>query len=153
MRHKRDELITRAIREFKLLDRLVSGLTPAQWRKLVPRPEAKEPWTVKDAFAHIIYFRADVIRSARGERWPTELRGLNITEQNHLLYMRYHRRSPREILEWHRQVQKDVLAALREAPDKWFSRERKADWPYDLDGHSAYHRIRDIEAALADRKE
>ncbi len=154
MRHKRAELIRRANREFKLLDRLVSGLTPAEWRKPVPRPETKERWTVKDALAHITYFRADVIRAARGERWPPELRGRNITEQNHLLFIRYHKRPPREILEWHRQVQAELLKVLRDTPEDWFSgKERKADWPYDLDGHSAYHRIRDIEGALADRKE
>jgi hypothetical protein len=49
-------------------------------------------------------------------------------------------------------VQRDLLAALKEAPEEWFSRrERKADWPNDLDGHSAYHRIQDIECALATR--
>src|SRR5512143_1973592 len=153
MRHNRAEVIRRATHEFKLLDRLVSGLTPAEWRKPVPRPETKERWTVKDALAHVTYFKADVIRAARGERWPPELSGLNITEQNHLIFMRYHKRPPREILEWHRQVQADLLEALRDMPDEWFSgRERKAEWPYDLDGHSAYHRIRDIEGALANRK-
>jgi hypothetical protein len=52
-------------------------------------------------------------------------------------------------LAWHRQVQKDVLAALQEAPEEWFSgRERAPDWPGDLDGHSAYHRVKDIEETL-----
>ncbi len=27
-------------------------------------------------------------------------------------------------------------------------RERRAEWPFDLDDHSAYHRIKDIEEAL-----
>ena len=153
MTHTRDEVIKRATREFRLLDRLVSGLTAGEWRKAVPRPETKERWTVKDALAHITYFKADVIRAARGERWPPELRGLNITEQNHLLYMRYHKRPPREILEWHRRVQADLLKALREAPDEWFSRpSRGANWPNDLDGHSAAHRVKDIQRALAKGK-
>ena len=44
----------------------------------------------------------------------------------------------------------DLLAALREAPEGWFSdREHAAPWPFDLDGHSAQHRIRDIERTLA----
>jgi hypothetical protein len=52
-------------------------------------------------------------------------------------------------LAWHRQVQKDVLAALQEAPEEWFSgRERGPDWPGDLDSHSTYHRVKDIEWAL-----
>jgi 4'-phosphopantetheinyl transferase EntD len=56
-------------------------------------------------------------------------------------------------LAWHRQVQQDVLAALREAPDEWFSgRERKPEWPYDLAGHSTDHRVKDIERALANKR-
>jgi hypothetical protein len=55
-------------------------------------------------------------------------------------------------LAWHRKVQKDALAALREAPEEWFSsRERRPEWPYDLDGHSTYHRVKDIQQALASR--
>ena len=56
------------------------------------------------------------------------------------------------MLAWHRQVQADVLAALKEAPEAWFSgRERTAKWPADLDGHSAAHRVLDIERALKPR--
>jgi hypothetical protein len=148
MRHTREEVIQRTIREFRRLDRLVAGLTAAEWRKLVPRPETKEPWTVKDALAHITYWKAGVALTARGQRRPPESR-LNITEGNHAVYVRYHKRSPREVLEWHRQVQADVLKALREAPAAWFSRpSRSTNWPFDLDGHSAEHRVRDIERAL-----
>jgi hypothetical protein len=54
------------------------------------------------------------------------------------------------VLTWHRQVQQDVLTALRTAPDKWITdRERRKEWPYDLDGHSVFHRVKDIERALA----
>ena len=116
------------------------------------RPESKEPWMVKDALAHITYWRADVARSARGRRRPPEERGLGENDANHLIYMRWRDRSPQEVLAWHRQVQVDVLAALREAPEEWFSdRERRPEWPYDLDVHSAYHRIKDIKRALAAR--
>jgi hypothetical protein len=66
--------------------------------------------------------------------------------------MRWRDRPPQEVLAWHRQVQEDVLVALREAPEEWFSgKERKPIWPYDLDGHSSYHRVRDIEEALRGR--
>ncbi len=149
MTHTRDEVIKRTIREYRRLDRLVAKLTAAEWRKLVPRPETKEPWTVKDALAHITYWKEGVALSARGQRRPQESR-LPITEGNHLIYVRYHKRPAREILEWHRQVQSDLLQALREAPDGWFTRPSRADnWPFDLDGHSAEHRIKDIEGALA----
>jgi hypothetical protein len=152
MRHTREEVIERTIREFELLDALVANLTVEDWGRLLPRSETKEPWTVKDALAHITHWKADVGRSARGQRIPPEERGLGITEGNHLVYVRWRDRSPQEVLAWHRQVQEDVLVALREAPDAWFSgKERKPEWPNDLDGHSTYHRVNDIERALATR--
>jgi hypothetical protein len=149
MRHKREEVIERTIQEFELLDILVAGLSDEDWQKPLPRPETKDPWTVKDALAHITHWKAGVARKARGERPPAEERGLNESEGNHLVYQRWRERSPQEVLAWHRQVQEEVLATLRAAPEEWFSgRERKAEWPNDLDGHSAYHRVKDIERAL-----
>jgi hypothetical protein len=48
---------------------------------------------------------------------------------------------------------KDELTALREAPAEWFSnKEYSPEWPFDLEGHSAFHRIKDIERALAKEK-
>ncbi len=153
MFHNRDEVVERAIQEYKLLDYLVANLSSEEWDRLLLRPETKDPWTVKDALAHITHWKADVARSAGGQVRPPEERGLVINEANHLIYLRWHDGSPEEILAWHRRVQEDVLAAMRAAPDKWFaSKERRSDWPYDLDGHSAFHRIRDIERALAGRK-
>jgi uncharacterized damage-inducible protein DinB len=150
MRHNREEVLERTIREFELLDHLVASLTDEDWERLLPRPETKEPWTVKDALAHITHWKADVIRSIRGQRRPPEEHGLKESEENHLIYMRWRDRSPQDVLDWHRQVQGDVLVALREAPEEWFSgKERGPDWPFDLDGHSAYHRVKDIERALA----
>jgi hypothetical protein len=152
MRHNRDEVIERTIQEFNHLDQLVANLSIEDWNQLLPRPEAKEPWTVKDTLAHITHWKADVARSARGQRRPPEERGLLENDANHLIYLHWRDRSPQEVLAWHRHVQKDVLATLRAAPDEWFSsRERRPEWPYDLDGHSAYHRAKDIERALAAR--
>jgi hypothetical protein len=149
MRHNREEVIKRTIQEFELLDRLVANLTDEEWNRLIHRPESKDPWTVKDALAHITHWKADVARSARRQPIPIEERGLNITQGNHLVYLRWHNRTPDEVLAWHRQVHQDVLAALMDAPEKWFSgRERGPDWPGDLDGHSTYHRVKDIEQAL-----
>ena len=150
MRHNREEVIERIIREFELLDHLVANLTDEDWERLVPRPEAKEPWTVKDALAHITHWKADTVRSIRKQPKPPEERGLAITKGNRLVYLRWRDRSPQEVLAWHRQVQEDVLAALSEAPEEWFSgKERGEEWPSDLDGHSAHHRVKDIEQALA----
>ncbi|OGO60451.1 MAG: hypothetical protein A2032_01465 [Chloroflexi bacterium RBG_19FT_COMBO_49_13] len=150
MRHNRDEVIQRTIQEFELLEHLVANLSTENWNQLLLRPESKDPWTVKDALTHITHWKADVARSARGQRRPPEERGLDENDANHLIYLRWRDRSPQEVLAWHRQVQQDVLAVLKAAPDEWFSgRERRLEWPYDLLGHSAYHRAKDIERALA----
>ena len=149
MRHTREEVIERTIREFELLDHLIANLTNEDWELPLLRPETKDPWTVKDGVAHITHWKADAARSARRHKRPPEERGLETNDANHLIYLRWHDRSPQEVLAWHRQVQEDVLAALRDAPDKWFiGRERRKEWPYDLDGHSAYHRVNDIKRAL-----
>ncbi|OGN97765.1 MAG: hypothetical protein A2Z71_05835 [Chloroflexi bacterium RBG_13_50_21] len=149
MYHNREEVIERTIREFELLDHLVANLTKDDWERRLLRPETKDPWTVKDALAHITHWKADIARSARGQRRPPEERGLNENDGNNLIYLRWRDRSPQEVLTWHRQVQEDVLAALRASPEEWFSaRDRRQEWPYDLDGHSAYHRTKDIARAL-----
>lgn len=149
MRHTRAEVIKRATEEYRRLDRLVAKLTPAQWNKPLGRAETKDPWTVKDALAHITHWKEGVTLSARRERRPPEERKLNITDGNRLVYLRWRRRSPKDVLAWHRQVQKDLLKALREAPSTWFTRpSRSPSWPFDLDGHSAEHRVKDIERAL-----
>jgi len=148
MRHTREEVIARTTREFELLDRLVANLTEEGWGRLLIRPETKDPWTVKDALAHITHWKADVVRSSRKQRRPVEERGLETNAANHLIYLRWHDRPSQEVLAWHRQVQQDLLSALRAAPEGWFSgRDRRAEWPYDLEGHSTYHRVRDIGRA------
>jgi hypothetical protein len=149
MFHTREEVIRRTIEEFKLLDQLVAGLSDEDWQKPLLRPEGKDPWTVKDALAHITHWKADVIRSARKQRRPVEERGLETNAANHLIYLRWHDRSPSEVLAWHHQVQDELLVMLKTVPEEWFSgKDRNPQWPYDLDRHSAYHRTRDIERAL-----
>jgi uncharacterized damage-inducible protein DinB len=149
MRHSREEIIERTIKEYELLDALVANLTEQQWKRLLPRPEGKDAWTVKDALAHITHWKADVIRAIKGLPRPVDERGLNEYNSNNLIFLRWCEHPAQEILTWHRQVQQDVLKALMEAPEEYFShRERRPEWPFDLDGHSAYHRVKDIERAL-----
>jgi hypothetical protein len=153
MTHTREEVIHRAEREYELLEELVARLSASDWKLPLGRPEGKDPWTVKDAFAHIIYWKAGVARTARGEHLPADEKGLQWNERNHVVYLKFRSLSPQEIIAWHRQVHQDVIAALKEAPEVWFSgRKRGADWPSDLDGHSAKHRVKDIERVLAGKK-
>jgi hypothetical protein len=149
MRHRRQDVIARARREYARLDRLVGRLGAADWRRRVPRPPVRDPWTVKDALAHIVYWKEHTARVIRGERRPPEMRGLDVTRINRLVYQRWRRRRPGEVVAWHRRVHADVLRALASKPEEWFGRREHApEWPLDLDGHSAWHRVRDMEAAL-----
>ena len=68
MRHTRKEVVARARREFAQLDRLVTRLRPEDWNRRVPRPPTRDPWTVKDALAHIVYWKGHTARVIRGER-------------------------------------------------------------------------------------
>ncbi len=151
MRHTRQEVIARTRREFARLDRVVTRLRPADWKRRVPRPPARAPWTVKDALAHILYWKEHTARVIRGERRLPEMRGLDIEGINRLVHERWRRRRPAEVLAWHRRVHRDVMQTLARTPDAWFGqRERSSEWPLDFDGHSAAHRVKDIEAALRD---
>ena len=149
MRHTRKEVIARTRREFARLDHVVKGLGPADWKRRVPRPPARDPWTVKDALCHILYWKEHTARVIRRERRPPEMRGLDIEAINRLVYERWRRRPPREVVDWHRRVHAEVLQTLAKSPEAWFGRrERSSEWPLDFDGHSAAHRMKDIEGAL-----
>ena len=149
MRHTREQVIQRTIQEFENLDGLVNNLNDEDWNRQVARPETKDTWTVKDVLAHITYWKADKLRNIKGQPRPPDERGLNLTDWNRLIYERWKDRSPQEVLAWHRQVQEDVLAALQDQPEEWFNaRERRPEWPRELDGHSSDHRLKDIEKAL-----
>ncbi len=149
MRHNRDEVVERTEREFERLDRLIVGLDPEDWERPVPRPEGLDAWTVKDALVHVVWWKEHTTRVIRRQRRLPEFRGLDVPEINRLVYERWRDRPPAEVVEWHRRAHEDALRALRETPAEWFGRrERSPSWPADLDGHSAAHRVRDIEAAV-----
>ncbi len=152
MRHTREDVIERSQREFRRLNQVVKRFGPADWRRRVPRPETKDPWTVKDALAHIVYWKAHSARAFRGEKRPPEMRGLDGNQINAMIYRRWRNRRAAEVIAWHKQVQDEVMQTLRDRPGDWFGRrERGPGWPGDFVGHSAWHRIRDIEAALRPR--
>jgi hypothetical protein len=150
VRHTKREVIARTRREYVILDRLVGRLRAADWRRRVPRPPTRDPWTVKDALAHIVYWKEHSARVFRGERRLPEMRGLDVKQINRVVYRRWRGRRPAEVVAWHRRVQREALATLAARPPAWFSRRaRSPQWPLDFDAHSADHRRDDIEAALA----
>src|SRR2546426_2484728 len=125
MRHTRKEVVARARHEFAALDRLVTRLRPADWKRRVPRPPTREPWTVKDALAHIVYWKAHSARVFRGERRLPEMRGLAANQINRLGYRRWRRRRTSELLAWHRRVHAGVVTTLARNPGEGFGRPQR----------------------------
>ena len=146
MLHTREELIERTIAEFATMDGLVERIPKAGWELPLLWVEPRDPWTVKDAFAHATYWKADTARFVRGQRRPVEIRG--VPDSNHYVFALYRQTPATDLIAWHRQVHAGMLAALKEAPDAWFEKERAPHWPPDLDRHIAAHRKRDMERAL-----
>ena len=149
-RHSRDSVAKRTQREFEALDALIARLKPADWARPVPRPETRDPWTVKDSIAHIVHWKEHTARVLRRERRPPELRGLEVGAINAIVYARWRGRSTADVVAWHRAVHEDVMRTIAAVPEERFSgRERSPFWPGDFDGHSVEHRVKDIEAALS----
>ena len=97
MRHTRKEVVARTRREFAALDRLVTRLRPGDWARKVPRPPTRDPWTVKDALAHIVYWKEHTGRVIRGEKRLPEMRGLSVDQINRLIYGRWRDRPPSDV--------------------------------------------------------
>jgi hypothetical protein len=149
LRHTREEVVERLVREFEELDSLVDGLSFRDWELTLGRRENLDQWNVKDALAHITFWKANSVRAARKEQREPELRGLSLLDLNQLIFERWNKRKASEVLEWHRKAQGDALETLQAMPDEYFGgRERSSQWPFDLVGHSRDHRVRDIERAL-----
>jgi hypothetical protein len=149
MRYTKADMLSLVQREFDELDQLVGGLRLGDWERPVPRSESFDPWSVKDALAHIVHWKHLTARRIRGLGRPPDERGLTIPDLNHQVFERWQERPPGDVQAWHREVHADVMAALRARPEDWFTRrEHGPDWLSDLHSHSAAHRRRDLEPAL-----
>lgn len=142
--------IARVSAEYRSLDRLVRRMGPADFRRLVFRSETRESWTAKDALAHITAWKWNMQRALAKEPRPPGPRARTVAEANSRIYRGWHRRSAADVVADHRSAQAATLRTLRALPDEYFAgRTRSARWPFDLVGHSAEHRVRHIERALA----
>jgi hypothetical protein len=148
-RHTRKEVVDRSVTEYAILDGVVRRLSPRDLATPMRFDRgARDRWTVKDALAHVTFWKADVARKALAIRRPADERAAMRSDPNHYIYLQWRDRSAKDVVAWHRRVQKELLAALRAAPQTWFSKRKpSSSWPYDIDRHSALHR-RDIEKAL-----
>ena len=81
----------------------------------------------------------------RAEPFDLELRGKSVNDQNAVLYRRWSRRPTREVLAYHRAVHRKVRAALRALPASYYAKRFSKYWPYDLAGHSTWHREHHLE--------
>jgi len=131
MRHTRSEVIRRTIREFRRLDRLVSKLTTEEWKQRLPRPETKDPWTVKDALVHITYRKANMVRTIRKQRRSADERGLPPDDLNRLVYLRWRDRSPQEVLAWHRRLRRARVVAQLELNPYTLGRRFESYWAHN----------------------
>ena len=154
--HTKRDTIARVAAEYRALDRVVRRLGSARLARPVPGFGARarirrERWTGKDALAHIVEWERQALRALRGEASDPTLRGLAIERKNRVLYDRWHHRPVRDVVAYHRAVHRDVMRALRELPDAYFRKRRSPTWPNDLVGHARAHRVRHLEAVLAER--
>jgi DinB family protein len=153
IRHTRRRTISRVEAEYRALDRVVRRLG-SQLDESVPGFGARarikrERWTGKDALAHIVAWKQHQLRTLRHEKHDATLRGKPIDVQNRILYRRWHRRTLRDVVAYHRAVHREVIAALRARPESYFADPPRSPlWPNDLLGHAAGHRERHLELLL-----
>ena len=148
--HNKRETIARVEKEYRALDAVVRRLGTRGLNEDVPGFGARarirrERWTRKDALAHIVEWRRQALRALRKESSDPDLVGLPIERKNRRLYDRWHSRSAREVVAYHRKIHRETMTAMRRLPDEYFRRRLSPIWPNDLIGHSAEHRRRHLE--------
>lgn len=149
-RHTRASVIKRVDDEYRALDRAVRALSRDGLDRPVPgfgqrARIRRERWTYKDALAHVLAWKEWQIRALQRRPQDPQTRGLTLEQKNRLIWRRWHRRSPKVVVAWHRRLQREIDRVLRELPASVFVTKRSAYWPNDLIGHSAEHRRRHLE--------
>ena len=150
MRHTRATVIRRVEKEYAELDRAIRALVRNRLDRPVPGFGARarirrERWTYKDTLAHVLFWKQWQMETIARRPHAEKPRGLSLHDENRWIYERSRRRSARSLIAWHRRLHREVLKVLLAAPSATFTSKRSAQWPYDLDGHSAAHRKRHLE--------
>lgn len=148
-------MIRRVEAEYHALDRIVTQLRPADFRRPAMREEAAIRFSAKDVLAHINAWKwrqARVVANdkSRLKAYEPPKTG-NIALTNDAIYRRSHRTPAKTIVAEHRAAHRALLKALRAAPAEYFAKQRSAQWPFDGVGHLAEHRRMHIEPLLAAR--
>jgi len=149
--HTKRGTIARVEAEYQALDRAVRRLGRTGLARPIPGFGARarirrERWRARDALAHIVEWKRQVLRGLRTEGSDPKLRGLTIDRKNRVLYERWRRTPVADVVAFHRQVHRETIAALRAKPEQYFREPpRSRFWPNDLLGHSKAHRERHLE--------
>ncbi len=152
IRHARRRTIARIEAEYRALDRAVRRLGSAGLGRPIPgfgtrARVPRERWRARDALAHIVEWKRQVLRGLRSEGGDPVLRGQSIDRKNRVLYERWRRRPIAELLAFHRRVHREVVTTLRAKPEGFFrDPPRSPLWPNDLLGHSRAHRERHLDS-------
>ncbi|MBI3521710.1 MAG: maleylpyruvate isomerase N-terminal domain-containing protein [Chloroflexi bacterium] len=151
IRHTRAATLARVRGEWRALDKVLSGLTPTDFRRPVFQSETKESWTIKDAIAHVTAWKWNVHASlVKGPR-PYPSAG-TVHATNKRIYERWLRTSGRAVVADARAAHEAVVKALRAMPADYFSgKTHSVHWPFDLVGHSTEHRVRHLERTLGNK--
>lgn len=136
-------------------DALLAQVGQAHWEE----PGVEGHWSLKDIIAHITYFEnwtADVTGALeRGEPLPTSpYQGLDVDQENALIYQRYHARPLAEIVHESQAAFRrslDVVQRLRDEDlySLEFTRPAGVDWViFDLIEGDTYGHYRDHFASV-----
>jgi hypothetical protein len=150
VQHDKRETIARVEKEYRALDRVVRRLAANGLAEPVPgfgtrARIRRERWLRKDALAHIVEWKRQALRALRKERSDPQLKGLTIDRKNRRLYARWHGRPARDVIAYHRSLQREVAKAMRALPPAYYANRFSPQWPNDLVGHSAWHREHHLE--------
>ena len=153
--HNKAETVARVEAEYRALDRTVRRLGAKGLGEPIPgfgtRARTKrERWRRKDSLAHIVAWKEHSMRTLRralGHKEPFDeaMRGKSVDAQNRILYLRWRRRPARAVIAYHRSVQRAIRKAMRALPPAYYAKRFSSLWPYDLAGHSTWHRQHHLE--------
>ena len=153
--HNKAETIARVEAEYRALDATVRRLGANGLGEPIPgfgarARKRRERWRRKDSFAHIVYWKEHSLRAlrralGRKEPFDLEMRGKTVDAQNRILYLRWRDRPARDVVAYHRTIQRQISKAMRALPAAYYAKRFSSLWPYDLAGHSTWHREHHLE--------
>ena len=69
---------------------------------------------------------------------------MRLHEKNRFFFTKWHDRPARDVVAYHRKVGREIRTAMRALGPEYFAKRVSPQWPNDLIGHSAEHRVRHL---------